>query len=135
MGDADVSRCFGCTRPECKGPAGCADTAWRLEPGGYLRSILNARVYDIAIETPLEVAKKLSGELGNTLLLKREDLQAVFSFKVRGAFKFLANMAEDARKAGVICASAGNHAQGVAMAAHHLGCAATICMPPTTTPL
>ncbi|CAL8464367.1 g3902 [Coccomyxa elongata] len=119
--------------PACQGPEGCAKITWRLEPGGYLKNILNARVYDIAIETPLEVAKQLSDELGNTLLLKREDLQKVFSFKVRGAFNKLAQLSQEELDRGVICASAGNHAQGVALAARTLGCKATICMPPTTT--
>ncbi|KAK9904777.1 hypothetical protein WJX75_002298 [Coccomyxa subellipsoidea] len=129
----NIFRCFGCTEAECQGPSGCAKITWRLEPGGYLKNILNARVYDIAIETPLEEAKQLSNELGNTLLLKREDLQAVFSFKVRGAFNKLAQLSQEELDRGVICASAGNHAQGVALAARTLGCKATICMPPTTT--
>ncbi|CAK0786451.1 hypothetical protein CVIRNUC_009664 [Coccomyxa viridis] len=129
----NIFTCFGCTDSACQGPQGCGKIAWRMEPGGYLKSILNARVYDIALETPLEEAKQLSLELGNTLLLKREDLQTVFSFKVRGAFNKLAQLSAEELQRGVICASAGNHAQGVALAARTLGCTATICMPPTTT--
>jgi threonine dehydratase len=98
----------------------------------YLRRILNARVYDVAIETPLEVAPQLSERLGNTVLLKREDLQPVFSFKLRGAYNKMVNLPPEALKRGVIAASAGNHAQGVALAAGKLACRATIVMPVTT---
>ncbi|KAK9806307.1 hypothetical protein WJX72_009564 [[Myrmecia] bisecta] len=118
-------------RPECQGPHGCANMAWRMEPGGYLRQILNARVYDVAIETDLQEAPRLSEELGNTILLKREDMQPVHSFKVRGAFNRLSQMTQEQLVKGVICASAGNHAQGVALAARNLGCPARICMPIT----
>ena len=83
----------------------------------YIERILKARVYDVAIESPLEHAARLSRRLGNTVLLKREDLQAVFSFKLRGAYNKIAHLSETAAKRGVICASAGNHAQGVALAA------------------
>jgi threonine dehydratase len=98
----------------------------------YLERILNSRVYDVAIETPLEVAAGLSRRLHNRLLLKREDLQPVFSFKLRGAYNKMAKLPPAALKRGVIAASAGNHAQGVALAAQKLGCKATIVMPVTT---
>ena len=98
----------------------------------YLERILNARIYDVAIQTPLEVAPGLSRRLGNRLLLKREDLQPIFSFKLRGAYNKMANLPEAKRARGVIAASAGNHAQGVALAAQKLGCRALIVMPVTT---
>jgi len=98
----------------------------------YLERILTARVYDVAIETPLERAPNLSARLNNTLLLKREDMQSVFSFKLRGAYNKMAKLAPAALRRGVIAASAGNHAQGVALAARRLKCAATIVMPVTT---
>jgi len=98
----------------------------------YLRRILNARVYDVAEETPLEPAPLLSARLGNFVLLKREDLQPVFSFKLRGAYNKMVNLTPSQRKRGVIAASAGNHAQGVALAASKLGCRAVIVMPVTT---
>src|SRR6187397_936690 len=98
----------------------------------YLEKILNARVYDVAQQTPLEVAPGLSRRLGNRLLLKREDLQPVFSFKLRGAYNKMAGLSAAALRRGVITASAGNHAQGVALAAQKLGCRATIVMPVTT---
>src|SRR4051812_46876285 len=98
----------------------------------YLERILRARVYDVAIETPLEPARILSGRLGNTVLLKREDMQPVFSFKLRGAYNKMAQLTPEQLKRGVICASAGNHAQGVALSAQKLGCKAVIVMPTTT---
>jgi len=98
----------------------------------YLERILRARVYDVAIESPLELAPALSRRLGNRLLLKREDLQPVFSFKLRGAYNKMANLSREKLKRGVIAASAGNHAQGVALAAQKLGCRALIVMPVTT---
>ncbi len=98
----------------------------------YLRRILNARVYDVAIETPLEAAPQLSARLGNRVLLKREDLQPVFSFKLRGAYNKMVGLAPEVLARGVIAASAGNHAQGVALAASRLGCRAVIVMPVTT---
>jgi len=98
----------------------------------YLEAIEHARVYDVAIETPLELAPKLSARLNNEVLLKREDLQPVFSFKLRGAYNKIAQLSEEERARGVICASAGNHAQGVALASHRLGIRATIVMPTTT---
>jgi threonine dehydratase len=98
----------------------------------YLERVLTARVYDVASESPLELAPALSRRLGNRLLLKREDLQEVFSFKLRGAYNKMAHLAPAKLKKGVITASAGNHAQGVALAAQKLGCRATIVMPVTT---
>ena len=97
----------------------------------YLERILKARVYDVAIESPLEFAPALSKRLGNRLLLKREDLQPVFSFKLRGAYNKMANLPAARLAKGVIAASAGNHAQGVALAAQKLGCRAVIVMPVT----
>ncbi|MFT6292522.1 MAG: threonine dehydratase [Ilumatobacter sp.] len=97
----------------------------------YLRRILNARVYDVAIETPLEPATELSKRLGNNVLLKREDLQEVFSFKIRGAYNKMANLPVESLERGVIASSAGNHAQGVALAANELNCRAVIVMPET----
>jgi threonine dehydratase len=97
----------------------------------YIERILKARVYDVAIESPLEEAPRLSRRLGNQVLLKREDLQPVFSFKIRGAYNRIAHLSEATAKRGVICASAGNHAQGVALAAKHRGIPATIVMPQT----
>jgi len=98
----------------------------------YIKRILTARVYDVAIETPLEPATSLSNRLGNHILLKREDLQPVFSFKLRGAYNRMANLTTEERERGVIAASAGNHAQGVALAASRLGIDALIVMPKTT---
>ncbi len=98
----------------------------------YLEKILKARVYDVAIESPLDIAPALSARLGNTILLKREDMQPVFSFKLRGAYNKMAHLSAAQLKRGVIAASAGNHAQGVALAAQRLGCRATIVMPATT---
>src|SRR5512142_541299 len=83
----------------------------------YLAKILNARVYDVAVESPLEFAPGLSARTGNRVLLKREDMQPVFSFKLRGAYNKMAHLTPDERAAGVITASAGNHAQGVAYSA------------------
>jgi len=99
---------------------------------GYLERILKARVYDVAVESPLELAPGLSRRLGNRLLLKREDLQPVFSFKLRGAYNKMAGLPRTKLAKGVIAASAGNHAQGVALAAQKLGCKAVIVMPVTT---
>ncbi|HTT43849.1 MAG TPA: threonine ammonia-lyase, biosynthetic [Steroidobacteraceae bacterium] len=98
----------------------------------YIERILRARVYDVAIESPLEGAPRLSRRLGNEVLLKREDLQPVFSFKVRGAYNRIAHLSEAAARRGVVCASAGNHAQGVALAARRRGIPALIVMPQTT---
>jgi threonine dehydratase len=101
-------------------------------PIDYLQKILTARVYDVAIESALDPAPTLSRRLGNRILLKREDQQPVFSFKLRGAYNKMAHLTAAARARGVIAASAGNHAQGVALAAQTLGCKATIVMPVTT---
>jgi threonine dehydratase len=98
----------------------------------YLEKILNANVYDVAIESPLDVATSLSARLNNKLLLKREDLQPVFSFKLRGAYNKMSKLTSNELKHGVIAASAGNHAQGVALAAQRLRARATIVMPVTT---
>ena len=98
----------------------------------YLRKILTAKVYDVAIESPLDPARSLSKRLGNTVLLKREDQQPVFSFKLRGAYNKMAHLSAEQLARGVICASAGNHAQGVALAAKRMGCRAEIVMPVTT---
>ena len=103
-----------------------------LTPQDYLQRILNARVYDVATETALEPARDLSRRLGNTVLLKREDQQPVFSFKLRGAYNKMAHLSAEQLARGVICASAGNHAQGVAMSARKLGARAVIVMPTTT---
>jgi len=98
----------------------------------YIERILKARVYDVAIESPLEPAPRLSRRLGNRVLFKREDLQPVFSFKLRGAYNKIAHLSETVARRGVICASAGNHAQGVALAARRRGIPAVIVMPQTT---
>jgi threonine dehydratase len=103
-----------------------------LQPADYLKKILTARVYDVAIESSLEPARNLSRRLHNKVLLKREDQQAVFSFKLRGAYNKMAHLTPEQLKRGVICASAGNHAQGVALSAHKLGTRAVIVMPVTT---
>ncbi|UUO05714.1 threonine ammonia-lyase, biosynthetic [Blastopirellula sp. J2-11] len=98
----------------------------------YLLKILNARVYDVAIESPLEQAARLSKRIGNSVWFKREDNQPSFSFKLRGAYNKMAHLTPEQLSRGVICASAGNHAQGVALSAHRLGCRAMIVMPVTT---
>jgi len=98
----------------------------------YIERILKARVYDVAIESPLDEAPRLSRRLGNRVMLKREDLQPVFSFKLRGAYNRIAHLSEATAKRGVVCASAGNHAQGVALAAKRRGIPAVIVMPQTT---
>jgi threonine dehydratase len=98
----------------------------------YIERILKARVYDVAIESPLEAAPRLSRRLGNRILFKREDLQPVFSFKLRGAYNKISHLSDTVARRGVICASAGNHAQGVALAARRRGVPAVIVMPQTT---
>ncbi len=103
-----------------------------LSPADYLKKILNARVYDVAVETALQIAPDLSRRLRNQVLLKREDQQPVHSFKLRGAYNKLAQLTPGQLKKGVICASAGNHAQGVALGAKKLGTRAVIVMPTTT---
>src|SRR3954471_25000226 len=102
-----------------------------LKPADYLKKILTARVYDVASETPLEPAKALSRRLHNKVLLKREDQQPVFSFKLRGAYNKMAQLSAEELQRGVICASAGNHAQGVAMGPRGLGSRAVIVRPVT----
>ncbi|WP_029407825.1 threonine ammonia-lyase, biosynthetic [Thiomicrorhabdus sp. Milos-T2] len=104
-------------------------------PAEILRKVLTAPVYDIAKETPLELAPLLSKRLQNNIWLKREDLQPVFSFKLRGAYNRMVQLSDKEKAAGVIAASAGNHAQGVALAASKLGVEATIVMPETTPPI
>ncbi len=101
-----------------------------LQP--YVERILRARVYDVARETPLEDAPRLSARLGARVLLKREDLQPIFSFKLRGAYNKIASLSRREVRRGLVTASAGNHAQGVALAASHRGVSATIVMPTTT---
>jgi len=104
-------------------------------PQKYIERILRARVYDVAQETPLEFAPRISQRLHNKVYLKREDLQPVFSFKLRGAYNKMVNLSPTARNKGVITASAGNHAQGVALSAKRLGINALIVMPKTTPPI
>jgi threonine dehydratase len=128
----DIFRCPGCVDAACQGPSGCMGMPWRLQPGGYLREVLTAKVYDVAAETPLERAEKLSTQLGSDILLKREDLQPVKSFKLRGAYNKMSQLPPHQLEQGVICSSAGNHAQGVALSASRLNCSAVICMPTTT---
>ena len=101
-------------------------------PERYIKKILNARVYDVAVETPLESAALLTARLGNRVLLKREDLQPCFSFKLRGAYNKISGLTPSQAAPGVIAASAGNHAQGVALSAHKLGIKAQVVMPQTT---
>ncbi len=103
-----------------------------LQPADYLKKILTARVYDVARESALEPARALGRRLHNTVLLKREDQQSVRSFKLRGAYNKMVQLSPEQLKKGVICASAGNHAQGVALSAHKLGARAVIVMPTTT---
>ncbi len=109
----------------------CRDTLNTM-PEDYLKRILDARIYDLAVETPLDEAPLISARMGNRILLKREDLQPVFSFKVRGAYNKLLRLSAAQKAAGVVAASAGNHAQGLALAASHLGVKAVIVMPRTT---
>jgi len=104
-------------------------------PDSYIDDILNARVYDVARETALELAPRLSARLGSRIWLKREDLQSIFSFKLRGAYNKMARLSPEVAAAGVITASAGNHAQGVALSAKRLGIRARIVMPVTTPPI
>ena len=118
--------------PKPDAPTVVKRPAKHLKPADYLKKILTARVYDVAVESPLERAENLSRRLGNTVLLKREDQQPVFSFKLRGAYNKMAHLSAAQLKKGVICASAGNHAQGVAMSAQKLGTRAVVVMPTTT---
>ena len=103
-----------------------------LSPADYLKKILTARVYEVAVESALQPARTLGARLKNTVLLKREDQQPVFSFKLRGAYNKMAHLSAAQLKKGVICASAGNHAQGVALSAQKLGTRAVVVMPTTT---
>ena len=119
----------GSRRYHCRLPPMLAER--RPMPRDYVTKILKARVYDVARETPLELAPKLSARLGGEVWLKREDLQPVFSFKLRGAYNKLASLTAEERSRGVIASSAGNHAQGVALAARRLGARALIVMPET----
>jgi threonine dehydratase len=104
----------------------------RISLDELLRLILTSRVYDVAVKTPLEPAARLSQRLGNEVLLKREDLQPIFSYKLRGAYNRIAHLTDAEKARGILAASAGNHAQGVAFAARHLGLSALIVMPQTT---
>ncbi|GAA6143304.1 threonine ammonia-lyase, biosynthetic [Hydrogenophaga sp. 5NK40-0174] len=113
-------------------PDASASPKTRLKPADYLKRILTARVYDVAKVSNLDRAKQLSKRLHNTVLLKREDQQPVFSFKLRGAYNKMAHLSPEQLQRGVICASAGNHAQGVALGATKLGTRAVIVMPTTT---
>jgi threonine dehydratase len=119
-------------RKRLKKTAAPAAKSLPLTRADYLQKILTARVYDVAVETPLEAARTLSKRLSNQVLLKREDSQPVFSFKLRGAYNKMAHLSPEQLQRGVICASAGNHAQGVALSAKRLGCKAMIVMPVTT---
>lgn len=101
-------------------------------PKSYIKRILDARIYDLAIETPLDTAALMSQRLSNKVMFKREDLQPVFAFKIRGAYNKMLNLTEAQRRKGVIAASAGNHAQGLSLSAKHLGVPAVIVMPQTT---
>ncbi|MCQ2444404.1 MAG: pyridoxal-phosphate dependent enzyme, partial [Mailhella sp.] len=103
-----------------------------LSNAEYLRKILLSPVYDVAVVTPLQHLEKLSERLGNRIYLKREDLQPVHSFKLRGAYNKIAQLPEEARARGIVAASAGNHAQGCALSGSKLGVNATIVMPTTT---
>jgi len=115
---------FADTHAVCDNP--CMNTS------DYLDLIRDAKVYDVATRTPLELAANLSARLGNTILMKREDLQPVFSFKLRGAYNKISGLSDEELRHGVICSSAGNHAQGVALAARRKGIRAVIVMPVTT---
>lgn len=103
-----------------------------MDAGNYLEMSRNATVYDVAIESPLDIAKNLSSKINNTVLFKREDLQPVFSFKLRGAYNKISSLSDEELHNGIICSSAGNHAQGVALAAQARGIRAVIVMPITT---
>ena len=107
-------------------------TQQHLSDTDYLRTILSSNIYDLAQVTPLQKMEKLSERLNNKIFIKREDRQPVHSFKLRGAFAMIANLSKAQKEAGVIAASAGNHAQGVALSAKHLGLRALIVMPQNT---
>ncbi|MDD2988046.1 MAG: threonine ammonia-lyase, biosynthetic [Zoogloea sp.] len=118
--------------PSRASPSRNAGSAMSAQHPDYLQKILTAQVYDAAIETPLDPAPNLSARIHNKIYFKREDMQPVFSFKLRGAYNKMASLSPAALKRGVICASAGNHAQGVALSAKKLGVRAVIVMPTTT---
>ena len=101
-------------------------------PHHYIRKILEAQVYDVAVETPIQQAPFLSERFNNHIYIKREDLQPVFSFKIRGAYNKISLLSNEEKARGIITASAGNHAQGVALSAKKLGITAVIVMPTTT---
>jgi threonine dehydratase len=134
--DPDSIAIYWLALPASPAPATLVGLPWKdddvMPHPDYLEKILNARVYDVAIETPLDLAPNLSLRSGNRIFLKREDMQPVFSFKLRGAYNKMVRLTPAQRKRGVIAASAGNHAQGVALAAARLGCRAVIVMPVTT---
>ena len=117
-------------KPSVKAPVKAKTAPLSIQD--YVRKILTSHVYDVAIESPLDEARSLSRRLGHHVFFKREDKQPVFSFKLRGAYNKMAGLSKRQLEKGVICASAGNHAQGVAMGARRLGCQATIVMPTTT---
>lgn len=117
-------------KPSAKAPVKAKTAPLSIQD--YVRKILTSHVYDVAIESPLDEARSLSRRLGHHVFFKREDKQPVFSFKLRGAYNKMAGLSKRQLEKGVICASAGNHAQGVAMGARRLGCQATIVMPVTT---
>jgi len=110
----------------------CLSTTENTPINSYLEKILNAKVYEAAIETPLQYARNLSLDLKNNIFLKREDSQPVFSFKIRGAYNKMAHLTINQRRLGVVACSAGNHAQGVALSARKLGCRAVVVMPMAT---
>lgn len=116
-------------------PSVLKDLDHRHETIDYLQNILTAQVYDVAKESPLQEAKNLSLKLNNTVLIKREDLQSVFSFKLRGAYNRMVHLSQQEKEKGVVACSAGNHAQGVALAAQKLNITATIIMPLNTPPI
>ncbi|KAL0309628.1 UNVERIFIED_CONTAM: Threonine dehydratase 1 biosynthetic, chloroplastic [Sesamum radiatum] len=115
-----------------KNPGDGAVSNGTLNAMEYLTNILSSKVYDVAYESPLQLATKMSERWGVNVWLKREDLQPVFSFKLRGAYNMMAKLPKEQLERGVICSSAGNHAQGVALSAQRLGCNAVIVMPVTT---
>src|SRR5690606_16052313 len=123
--------CYPSFLPDQAGVFCLQEPAFCLMPTQYLKRILTSRVYDVAIESALEAAPGISSRINNTVLLKREDTQPVFSFKLRGAYNKMAKLSSEQLRHGVIAASAGNHAQGVALAARKLGCRAVIVMPVT----
>ncbi|MDR5770463.1 MULTISPECIES: threonine ammonia-lyase, biosynthetic [unclassified Caballeronia] len=127
-----LPRYHSCFRPQKAARSRPARRFRRMTHPDYLKKVLTARVYDVARESELEPARSLSARLHNAVYLKREDNQPVFSFKIRGAYNKMANLPADVLARGVITASAGNHAQGVALSAARLGCRAVIAVPTTT---